>query len=304
MDEPISVGILCEPYLYEWHVRALETLENELDVRIPLVVSNARNRDCELESWNDRKRVRLDDFEQFYDAIRREGAWSFVLAERTLARILGDEQQLWHRHTVDTVACLENAAHVRCDPSMEKGWFEFPDEIVTRVAADCDVVVLFGFGLIRGAILNAPEYGILSFHPADIRSYRGMGPPPMFHDGAEIAGTTLQQLDESIDGGKIVAYDDVDISDCYTLWDVFDRIVRVQIELLTNGISAVTRPDFEPTTVPTAQLGDLYYRETRRTVGFSGRILLNNLLGRTVRQTTRLSRHLSRLGSGPGHRTN
>ncbi|QFU82791.1 formyltransferase family protein [Natronorubrum aibiense] len=281
--EPATVGVLTEPFLYGWQVRAIERLQDETDVTVTQVVHNAADTESEAESWNTKTRPGLDEAIQFVDVVRRERAWALVLAERNLGRLLGDDQRLWHRHTVDTVDCLADAEYVPCVPRTENGWSELPADVVDRLEEHCDVVIRFGFGLVRGAVLTAPEYGVLSFHPADIRTYRGMGPPAIFHDGRDRAGATLQRLDESIDGGEIVAYDDVSLEGCETLWDVFDRLVALQITLLTDGITNVRDPTFEPRTVPDEQLGEFYYRDQRRTMSFAGRVLAKNLVGRARR---------------------
>ncbi|MDQ2050075.1 formyltransferase family protein [Natronolimnohabitans sp. A-GB9] len=285
--EPVTVGLLTESYLLEWEVRALERLQRETDVSIELVVTNASNADQEAESWNKRDRIGLDDIAQFVGLLRKEKAWTLVLAERNVGRLLGDEQVLWHRHSVENVDCISDADHVRCEPRTEGRWNELPEDVVETVADRCDLVIRFGFGLVRGDVLTAPEYGVLSFHPADIRRYRGMGPPAIFHDGRDRAGSTLQRLDESIDGGEIVAYDDVSLTGCETLWDVFDRLAALQIRLLTEGVENLCDPTFEPTTIPDEQLGEFYYRDQRRTPAFAGRILAKNLAGRLRRQLGR-----------------
>ncbi|MXV63540.1 methionyl-tRNA formyltransferase [Natronorubrum sp. JWXQ-INN-674] len=286
-ESPKTVGVLAEPYLHEWQVRALERLQSETDVDVSLVVYNASNTEYEAESWNTKDRPSLDDVAQFFDAFRQEKAWSLVLAERNIGRLFGDEQELWYRHSLENVDCLAGADFRPCEPRVENGWSELPDDIVSQLADRCDVVIRFGFGLIRGEVLTAPKYGVLSFHPADIRTYRGMGPPVIFRDGRERAGSTLQRLDESIDGGEIVAYDEVHLGNCHTLWDVFDRLAALQIRLLAEGISNLGKPAFEPEVVPDEQLGDFYYRKQRRTPPFAGRVLLKNLSGRVRRRLER-----------------
>ncbi|WP_076607840.1 formyltransferase family protein [Natronorubrum thiooxidans] len=281
--KPATVGVLTEPFLYGWQVRAIERLQDETDVTVTLVVHNAADTESEAESWNTKTRPGLDEAMQFVDVVRRERAWALVLAERNLGRLLGDDQQLWHRHTVETIDSLADAEYVPCAARTKNGWTEFPANVVDRLEADCDVAIRFGFGLVRGAVLTAPKYGVLSFHPADIRTYRGMGPPAIFHDGRDRAGATLQRLDESIDGGEIVAYDEVSLEGCDTLWDVFDRLMALQITLLTEGITNLQDPTFEPRTVPDEQLGEFHYRDQRRTLSFSGRVLAKNLSGRVRR---------------------
>lgn len=283
-SEPATVGLLTDHFLYEWQVRAIERLQAETDVEIPLVVSDCRNVGDEAESWNSKDSLGLDDVTQFLEVFRTERAWTLVLAERTLGRVLGDDQELWHRHSVENVDALADADHVRCEPITEDGWNELPAGVVDELADRCDVLVRFGFGLIRGDVLTATEHGVLSFHPADIRKYRGMGVPAIFHDGQDRGGATLQRLDESIDGGEIVAYDDVSLADCYTLWDAFDQLATLQIRLLPEGIERLRDPSFEPRTVPDEQLGEFYSRSERRTPAFAGRVLARNVTGRLRRR--------------------
>ena len=286
---PVTVGILAEPQLLGWHVRAIERLQRETGVEVPLVVCNAGNANTGSKAEDSSARRALEGVTGFVDDLRLEKAWMLVLAERTAARALGDDQSLWHRHPVGEIDCLASADVLECEPHTDGVWNELPERAVTELADRCDVVVRFGFGLVRGDVLTAPEYGVLSFHPADIRRYRGMGPPAIFHDGRDRAGTTLQRLDESIDGGEVVAYEEVSLHDCYTVWDVFDRLATVQIELLTEGVLSFRDPTFEPQTIPDEQLGDFYYRKLRRTPSFAGRVLAKNVSGRVRR---RLELHL------------
>lgn len=283
-SDPISVGVLAGPYLYEWQVRAIERLQSLERARVPLVVVDDRTDDVEAESWNRKERFRLADLQRFFQVVRKERAWTAVLAERNVAKRFGSEKPSSRRHTTERVTCLSDSELVPCDPDAEDGWTEFPDPVVTRLDAECDVIIRFGFGLIRGEILDVTDHGVLSFHPADIRRYRGMGPPVIFHDGRDVAGSTLQRLDDSIDGGEIVTYDEVDITDCETLWDVFDRVLTLQIYLLADGVSNLRDPDFEPVTVPDEELGEFYYRSQRRSLEFAARVLGKNLLGRLRRR--------------------
>ncbi|OVE85749.1 formyltransferase family protein [Natronolimnobius baerhuensis] len=282
--EPQTVGLLTEPYLYEWQVRALKRLYERTDLEVTLVVSNERNAACVIDDWNTRDRIGLEDVRQFLTEIHRERAWTFVLAERNLARLVGETAPLWHRRALEDVSALTGTAHVQCRPDLTGSWAEFPESVVSQVEHRCDVVIRFGFGLIRGDILEAPDYGVLSFHPADIRRFRGLGPPAIFYDGRSVAGATLQRLTDSIDGGEIVAVDDVPIDDCDTMWDVFDRTATLQIDLLADGLENLSDPSFEPTTVPESELGAFYSRNQRRSLGFAARILARNLRGRLKRQ--------------------
>ena len=84
--------------------------------------------------------------------------------------------------------------------------------------ADLDVVIRFGFNIIKGDILNVARYGVWSYHHGDSRYYRG-GPPffwEMF-EGNETAGVILQTLNETLDGGRII-YRSLSATDRTSLW--------------------------------------------------------------------------------------
>jgi hypothetical protein len=68
-----------------------------------------------------------------------------------------------------------------------------------------DVILRFGFRIIRGPILESACYGVWSFHHGDNREYRGG--PPMFWEMYEmnpICGVSLQILTDQLDGGKVI----------------------------------------------------------------------------------------------------
>jgi hypothetical protein len=68
-----------------------------------------------------------------------------------------------------------------------------------------DLILRFGFNIIRGEILNAARYGVWSFHHDDEQKYRG-GPPcfwEIYQNNPE-TGSVLQRLTEKLDGGIIL----------------------------------------------------------------------------------------------------
>ena len=68
-----------------------------------------------------------------------------------------------------------------------------------------DLIIRFGFRILRGEILTLPTLGVWSYHHGDINNYRG-GPPcfwEVFHK-AETTGVVLQQLNEKLDAGLVL----------------------------------------------------------------------------------------------------
>ncbi len=68
-----------------------------------------------------------------------------------------------------------------------------------------DVIVRFGFRILRGDILRIPKYGVWSYHHGDNDYYRGA--PPHYWELAErapLSGVTLQILTERLDDGVVI----------------------------------------------------------------------------------------------------
>ncbi len=68
-----------------------------------------------------------------------------------------------------------------------------------------DFILRFGFGILKGEILNLPKYGIWSFHHGKPEEFRG-GPPSFweFLKGNNTNGIILQQLNEKLDAGRVL----------------------------------------------------------------------------------------------------
>ncbi len=68
-----------------------------------------------------------------------------------------------------------------------------------------DVILRFGFRILKGDILTAATHGIISLHHGDTDFYRG-GPPAFWEvvNKEPVTGVTVQQLTENLDGGFIL----------------------------------------------------------------------------------------------------
>ncbi len=78
-----------------------------------------------------------------------------------------------------------------------------------------DVLVRFGFRILRGEILNCARHGVWSYHHGDSSRYRG-GPPCLWEllEAAPDTGTVLQVLNEDLDSGKVL----------YRSWSSTDKL--------------------------------------------------------------------------------
>ncbi len=281
---PSNLCVLADPYLRAYQVSALEHVVATTNVEIPLVVVA----DPEPEATDHQTAAAANGtlgvaaVRTFLDRLDQDGAWAAVYVEKKLAELGGESAATTEYRHVTDVDCFDTAEIEYVRPIEDGHWTELPAETVDRIQQCCDLAVRYGFGLLRGDVLTATPFGVLSFHPADIRQYRGLGAPQAWLDDRDRMGMTLQRLTEDIDGGEIVAYRETDVSDCATLWEVFAALRALQPLLLADGITNLRDPAFEPT-VPDS-LGPYYSTTKRRQPSFAARTLLKNTTGRLTRR--------------------
>lgn len=239
-----DIGVLLNgEYLPAYQMAAIERVRAETRADVSLVVVNEESR-----SLRDRSLRHL---------VRRTwswGAWLPVWKGTELLRSIRGRPVYDELRHVSTVDAFAGADVVGCTPDRtDELWETLPDPIVDRLAAETDVVLRFGFGLLTGRILDAPEYGVLSFHYSDIRDYRGrIGGLWEFVGSDSKAGVTLQQLTDRVDGGPIVALEQVPIDET----DTYQDLKRRQRDpttgtVLVEGIRNLNDPEFEPVTPST-----------------------------------------------------
>ena len=79
------------------------------------------------------------------------------------------------------------------------------NDVAAMRGLDLDFILRFGFGIIKGDVLQVPRWGVWSFHHGDERTYRGR--PPGFWElvnGENVVGSILQRLTERLDAGTIL----------------------------------------------------------------------------------------------------
>ena len=294
------VCVLANRYLLRWQVEALERMVETTGVDVPLVVVNETGdigdsgfsegaSDLGADAYDNPRGVGLNDVRLFFELLREEGAYTFVLAEKKLSwMVRGESPPLMRRVPLDDVDVLDGAERVHCRPvPVDGAWCDLPEEVVDRIADETDVAIRFGFNLLTGDVLARPAHGVLSFHPADVRRHRGIGPAQPFLADEDTAGATLQQLTDELDGGNVVAIEHVDISDAHTLDEVRRRVNELQVGMLAEGIERLRDPTFDP--APPETLGPYTSVKNRRSPAFAGRILAKNLRGRLREATSAAS---------------
>jgi hypothetical protein len=108
---------------------------------------------------------------------------------------------------VDLSEALKGVKTIHCQ-IVKKGKFSeyFKLEDIAEIrAANLDFIMRFGFGIIRGEVLQAARYGVWSFHHDDEEKYRG-GPPCFWeiYRNDKVTASVLQKLTDKLDAGVIL----------------------------------------------------------------------------------------------------
>ena len=154
---------------------------------------------------------------------------------------------------------LHGCPIVEITPRMTKfsDYFEIHD--VERILEhQLDVVLRFGFRILRGTVLRIAKYGVWSYHHAD--SLVNRGGPPCFWEVMErhpVTGSILQILTEDLDGGKVLyrSYASTDKrsvrrnkNNCY--WKSAKFVIRKISQLHEEGGSALDSDIYEDDWIP------------------------------------------------------
>jgi folate-dependent phosphoribosylglycinamide formyltransferase PurN len=164
---------------------------------------------------------------------------------------------------LDEIGMFHDVPRVETEPIAETDYrVSLAHNVVDKISRESDVVIQYGMGILTGDILQAPSYGVVSYHHGDIREYRG-GPPGFweFLHGKEQVGITVQRLTEELDGGDILLTKHVDIEQAESWPAVRQRMVDASPPLLIRALQRLADNAFSPD--PPDKLGPIYRAEER-----------------------------------------
>jgi hypothetical protein len=109
--------------------------------------------------------------------------------------------------SVDCTDLLGSCPRLEVIPITKRFVHRFPPEAMSALRSyDLDVILRFGFNILRGEVLTGARYGIWSFHHGDNEYYRGG--PALFWEVVEdnpLSGVVLQVLTEKLDDGQVLS---------------------------------------------------------------------------------------------------
>lgn len=187
MPKELRIGILCDTLVFQrWQAECVRRVISVPGVRLVLVVLHDKPA-AKPKPWLERM---------------RQHPWRMAL------------YLWWRRNRFKPEACeavdltreLADVPRIACRPLQQKGAQHFDREDLAAMAVyRPDVLLRFGFNILRGDVLDLPRFGVWSYHHGDEEHYRGQ--PPGFWeivDESPVTGAILQRLTDKLDGGHIL----------------------------------------------------------------------------------------------------
>lgn len=127
-------------------------------------------------------------------------------------------------------------------PSRNKSREDFDREVIEVLKQHTvSVVVLAGFmRIISHSFIEAFPYGVLNIHPSLLPAFPGMDVHrQVLEHGAKFSGCTVHFVDDTLDGGPIIAQAVVPIVDDDTPETLAARILKQEHHIYSEAIGAV-----------------------------------------------------------------
>ena len=210
-NKTLRVGIMCNDLIFSaWEAETIRHLIHTKGVSLELLIGNADR----IEPV--RNNIIFEDRRQ--NIIKKVLRPALVIYRRFIRNL---RTPLWHKYQrfVNkhyTADCdrqislsneLVNVDMIYCRTN-KKGKYSqyFTESDIDKIKShNLDMILRFGFNIIRGDILEVPTYGVWSFHHGDYLKYRG-GPPGFWEvfNEDQWSGAILQKLTDKLDDGIVL----------------------------------------------------------------------------------------------------
>ncbi len=191
MADKLKVGILLNDYkLSNWVYTIIESIQQSDYAEISLIIKNESDPAHDGSKLEQLIRKRRQIVHKIHSTI---------------------DSKLFGRHVTyskekDILPLVDNVPVIKVTPLLKKFTDRLvDDDIKTIKSYDLDVLLRFGFRILKGDIFNCAKYGVWSYHHGDNRDNRG-GPPGYWESVEKwpTSGFMLQILNEDLDGGKVI----------------------------------------------------------------------------------------------------
>lgn len=195
LRERLRVAIMVDDlFLQTWQRNALREALAGPDAQLVAVVVGWPPVE-HMPSWLENLRKgRLHKSTELYD-----------FYEQLAERLRGGSLEHARRHDIRDL--IDDVPILNIEPRRQRRVYEYVEDadIDWLRNQNIDVIVRFGFRIIKGDILSVAKYGVWSFHHGDENQFRG-GPSCFWEmvNGETKVGCILQVLTEKLDGGRVI----------------------------------------------------------------------------------------------------
>jgi hypothetical protein len=161
---------------------------------------------------------------------------------------------------------LSGASTIEVNPGRKGAVHTFAEQDIQRVRSDrLDVILRFGFNILRGDVLASAKHGVWSYHHGDNRFYRGSPPAfwEMYEKNAQL-GAILQILTEELDGGRVIGRVNLSTPSFSSLAVNREAQYRAAIPLVIRSLERLHAGGELPVE-PQSAYGKALYRKPRNT---------------------------------------
>ncbi len=197
----LRIGLLQDSAYASPYVRDLITwASHQDDLEISHLIIYALPEEPRLSEW------RRKFLQHKLGALRISALRCIQLVEQAVLRVYYGGKYRDHTRKFPVDHLVPHTLHIR--PTISKSGFVYrfsADEVATVRAADCDVLIRGGSAILKGEILQASTFGVLSFHHGDNRVNRG-GPAGFWESYLKwpATGFIIQRLTSELDGGDVL----------------------------------------------------------------------------------------------------
>lgn len=190
MSQKLRIGILMNSYkLPLWQYILIERLINSNYASINLVVVN-ENKKTEKTLL-----IKIKD---------KWKSFAFSLYTKLDQRVFNVQPNAFESKNV--INLLDGVPKIKVKPISKKFSDRLLNEDILKIKHhNLDILIRFGFGILKGGILKSAKYGIWSYHHGDNNVNRGA--PAGFWEVMEnwdVTGSILQILTEELDAGTVL----------------------------------------------------------------------------------------------------
>lgn len=123
-----------------------------------------------------------------------------------------------------------------------------PDAVEELKKFEADIFVVAAFGqILSKEILDMPKFGCVNIHASLLPKYRGAAPINWcIINGEKETGVTIQQMNEGIDTGDILAAKSMAIAPDETAESLFDKLSKLGAKLIVETLPKLERGEITP----------------------------------------------------------